>query len=146
MRFQTKRSSCGPAAGANACEAIGLSRTEDEMAALMGTKPDGTDAKQMKKGLQATGIKLGLIVEKRVHPAMLAMYFCLDTGKPVVIPVEQWEHWVVVVGKLGTRYIVIDSAGDELVKIMDGDELAKWWSFNNGKTENFYGIVLEGVR
>jgi hypothetical protein len=60
-------------------------------------------------------------------------------GRPSVLVVDLDEHYVALVGSLGDRFIVIDSAENQLVFHYSQNELMARWKSQN---ESYYAIVL----
>lgn len=61
MRFQTRKSSCGPAAVRNALEALGHVRTEEEIAQLARQTAEGTDPKGVLRALRSVAKSCDLV-------------------------------------------------------------------------------------
>lgn len=147
MRFQSNQSSCGPAALRNALLCHGIIRSEDELAALSGMTPeDGTSARGLAKALAAVAKEHPRIVntsisESRDDVALLKVYFSIQQGHPVILCVDQMEHWVTAFGIMGSNvFHVADSADNEMVKhYSSGELLARW----RGVTRKpYFGIVV----
>lgn len=145
MRFQSNRSSCGPAALHNALSAIGITRTEDELIALTGQTPDGTSPRGLVKAIKAiTSPEAPLLgtpfSTKDDEAAKVGLWWNVgNLGRPVILCVDQFEHWVVCVGYLGRRFQVVDSADNRLLISYSEGELLRRWSAPNG---GFYGIIV----
>jgi ABC-type bacteriocin/lantibiotic exporter with double-glycine peptidase domain len=140
VKYQLHKSTCGPASLANAFEALGYHRTEEELRELSkGKGGEGTTYAGMKKAVVACGLGCKTIVEQRERNAMLALYYAIDNNMPVIIPIRNWEHWVAVVGKLGNNYIVVDSGSDDLLYFYTAKEVSDLWRSPTGR---YYGIVV----
>jgi len=66
----------------------------------------------------------------------------LTQGYPVLITVQDDEHWVVAVGLLGggsDRVLVVDSADGAVVKSLTYAQLMPWW---RGSENSYYGIAV----
>lgn len=137
MKYQQRPSSCGAAALGNALEAIGISKTQDELEKLSGTTNKGTSANGLLKALRLLGIPR-LVMHTRDSRRLLQYTFrqIKNLGNPFILSVDNWKHWVAFVGFLGTKYIIIDSAKEDLVLFLTYDELqarvrpeGKRWSY-----------------
>ena len=65
----------------------------------------------------------------------------IRAGTPVVLVVDCDSHWAAVVGRLGDRYLLADSADSELVLSMSEGELLQRWA-NPEARRGFYGVVI----
>jgi hypothetical protein len=141
MKFQADQASCGAAAMSNALSAMGVSRTEAECAALCGTSTDGTSAKGLLRGLRLVeGLDPSAFREARQDVAILRLYAALHQGRPVILCVDQDEHWVAAVGLLAGRVLVVDSADNELVVSYLAGALAVRWG--GPGTKPYFGVIL----
>lgn len=143
--YQSNRASCGPAALANALEALGIKRTEAELITLTGQTPDGTSPKQLLKALKAIGaadksVTGEIFKASNSSAATIGLWHCLvERGRPVILCVDSHEHWVAAVGYVGPRFVILDSAEVGLVFYYTDDELAERWI---GPKGGYYGVVV----
>ncbi len=147
MRFQSRKSSCGPSALSNALEARGLKRTEDELAELCKQSAEGTSPENLRRAVAAVGGVNREIHESREDVALLYLLHALEDGHPVILCVtangKPWEHWVVAIGTLGhKRVIVVDSGDNDLVVTKKFDDLVEWWRGPAGAKRQFYGVIV----
>lgn len=146
MRLQSRKSSCGPAALKNALESIGIERTEDELGLLSRQTTEGTSQAGLERAIETIGkgdsdkLTSTRIYEQRREVAGWALSAAVRAGHPVILIVDNLEHWVSVVGMLGERFIMADSASNELVEYYGLEEVLDRWACDNGR---FYGIVIK---
>lgn len=138
MRYQSRKSSCGPASLANALEAIGIERTEDELATLSKQDATGTSSVNLRKAAEAVGVETINVAEQRKESAGWAISSFLRAGNSGLLVVDNDEHWVACVGMLGNRYIIADSADNDLLLFYGLDELLTRWRSANGKYCGFF--------
>ena len=138
MRFQSHKSTCGPAALHNALEALGTDRSEDELSSMCGTTTDGTSEKGIKRACKALAVSCTTISERKFIFARLLLFEAITTMYTAIISVDKGEHWVAVVGLSGSRFIIVDSADNNLVLFWDYGKLEEKWS----GAGNYYGIIL----
>lgn len=139
MRYQTNRAGCGPAALGNALNSIGIHRGEEELVTLCRQTPDGTSPANLVRALLKLDRKPTQFRED--NPAgveMLLRYYLLQ-GRPLILCVDAWEHWVACTGLLGDRYAVVDSADNALLLYYSLDRLYRRWAHVGG---NCHGIVV----
>lgn len=137
--MQDTAANCGPASLANALAAIDIKRSQDELAVMCKTTAtEGTSAKRIVAAITALGRKPLVLREKRAEVAILFLSHWLSQGRPAVLCVDSWSHWVAAIGLMGDRVLVADSADNELVLSLRRQELADRW----GGTGSYYGVVL----
>lgn len=144
MKFQSNRSSCGPAALHNALSALGLTRSEDELITLSKQSPAGTSAAGIIKAIKAISTPeaplKGLPVQWRnPDDAIVGLWWNVaEHGRPTILCVDDLDHWVACVGKLGQRFSVVDSADNRLLIHYAPTELTRRWVAEG----RFYGIIV----
>lgn len=137
--MQDAQHNCGPYALRNALEAMGISRSAEELEKACGTSAtNGTPTKGiLKAAMKIEGCKPSILRETRRDVALLKLEHAVRRGRPVILCVQDGSHWVAVVGVLGERYLVADAADSELVLSLTVDELeAKW------KDTRYEGVIL----
>lgn len=148
MRYQEREWSCGPAALANACRALGLRASEGRLRKLAGTTEDGTDERSLITAARA--IKLSA-TEHRGADRDAAWAFVrsnVSDGRPTLLCIDQWQHWVCVIGIVGNRVIYIDSsntkknAKENGVHIATRQQLFSRWRCRNEQDEPFYALAI----
>lgn len=140
MRFQDTQSNCGPASLLNALAALGIHRTQEELATLCKTTgTDGTSPRNLQNAIRVLGRDPVVINERREDVAVLWLDAWLRMGRPVILCVDGGTHWVTAIGTLGyTRVLVADPADNELVLSYDRSVLVSRW-VQNGR---YYGVVV----
>jgi len=109
---------CGPFALKHGLLAHGIFAHEDRLAQSAGsTQEDGTDDGQ----LIATALEYGCVLQlRRLHTARAArraLTALLADHTPVLLCVDQWDHWVTAVGADDTHIVVLDSHYDTVVRV-----------------------------
>ncbi len=143
MRLQDTTANCGPLAVRNALKALGLERSTEELETLLGTTAtEGTPTKRLVKGLlKMEELNPRVIDESREMVAHLSLSAGLRSGRPTVLCVDDWTHWVAAVGTLGdSRVLVADSADSELVVSLGWQELMQRWASTAKRP--YWGVVL----
>lgn len=114
MKLQSEHNWCGACATANALLAIGIERSEGEIAALAKTSAwDGTGAKGIIEALRKVGVTPGVVQEAREDVFALKVDKALSDGHSIVACIstdKPWDHWVALVGRLGGFITVADPA------------------------------------
>lgn len=148
MRFQRGKSSCGPAALANALECLGIRRSEDELVALCKQTPEGTSSANLVRAVATIeGTRRVVIDESRADVGLLRVLQALYEGRPVILAVtsqQPWDHYAVAGGVLGfgQRINCIDSGDNDLYRTRTLDEFVEWWKGPDGAKRPFWGVVV----
>lgn len=140
MRLQDTAENCGPAAMSNALSAMGITRTQAECEALCGTKA-GTSERQLFAALtRVNNLTPAALSESRAEVALLRIEAALRRGSPSILAVDDWGHWVAVVGMLGDRFLLADGGDNELILSVTAGELVRRWAGPGRKP--YYGVIL----
>lgn len=136
MRFQSTQSSCGAAALANA-HALIVSQPlcELDVIDLAKTTWDGTDD----KGIMRAAKRMGLTPARFRLKSLQGVF---NDGQVLVLSSERWTHWIAATKLQTGRWLVIDSADNELVFTLTQEELEARCFFP-GKRRPIHGISLE---
>lgn len=145
MRYQSRKSSCGPASLANALEALQITRTEDELGTLAKQDANGTSSINLRKAAEAIGVEVINVAEQRREVAGWCLEYHLHNGHPGLLVVDNDEHWVAVIGHLNGTYIVADSADNDLLVFYTLQDLLTRWCSQNNKYCGFFLIKGENV-
>ena len=71
---------------------------------------------------------------------------CMD-GRPCIICIDQWGHWVTVIGVIGSSVVICDPTNTKVNKsengihVMSRTKLAKRWRCPN-EDRPFYAIAM----
>lgn len=142
--MQDSQANCGPLALRNALAAIGVDRSTEECETLCKVSAtNGTTNNNMVKGLhKLEECRPSVIQEIRPEIAFLRLDASLRAGRPVIICVDNWSHWISAIGRLGNaRILVVDSANSELVLSYGWEQLLNRWG-NQYAKRGFWGVSL----
>ena len=148
MRYQELAWSCGAAALVNASRALGKRIAEGRVRHLSETtEADGTDEDGLIRA--ARGLKM-TATEHHSADSNAAWAFVrsnVSDGRPCLICVDSWGHWVTVVGIVGDRVIVVDpaktvrnTAENGTLSLLRKDLLPRWRCPR--EEEPFYAIAV----
>jgi hypothetical protein len=160
VRFQTTPFNCGPASVQNGLEALGIRIGQRKLAEAAGTTADqGTGEEGIKAALLSAGRFPDVVEEDSELEAWDLLTFHLVSGRPVVCCVDRFEHWVTVIGMLGSdRLLFFDPAKYDYnlskngVNPMSRKKFIKRWKaarrdLDEYSLGTFYGIAIgESVR
>ena len=154
MWLQSGQNSCGPTCVANALLCLGprwkkiSEKAVIDKVRLLGTIADtdpgaGAIETQIMRALSAYGVKHDTLSVHNPQSAVAALRGYLVLGRPTLLAVDNDDHWVVAAGVLGSGFLIVDSAADDLVNVYDEDRLANRWK-SAGDPNVYYGLVLRG--
>ncbi len=133
MRYQTTEYNCGPAALQNALKVLKRNVSQDWIADLAGTTTDGTDEHGLQRAILALGFGFDMVEESSPASAWQRLMYHLLVGRPVVLCVDRWGHWITVVGACGWRLLAVDPARypfvirENGILVLEKDRLMKRW-------------------
>ena len=143
---------CGPTALQNALRGLGLFINQYELVHLCDTDDDGTDEKGLQQAIERLPVEASEISSFNPWEAIATLDQGLRCGKAAVICVDNFDHWVAVIGRLGSRYIVIDSTNEEWNTREQGcwsvsvQDLVQKWKASPTAADGeapFYGLLIE---
>lgn len=150
---QERRYSCGAASLKYALCVLGHSPREQEVRRLARTTWRGTPTRHLMAAARRFGLepKLRHFVEDEWPEARDWLQRELSAGRPVILDVEGFAHYVVAVQSLAGRVLIIDPEGGkldgsayaQLVHCAD-QRLKKWWlsGEEDGELDAFRGLSL----
>jgi ABC-type bacteriocin/lantibiotic exporter with double-glycine peptidase domain len=147
VRYQQRAWSCGPAALVNAARAIGVRIAEGRVRALAGTTEDGTDEDELIAATRGIGLKATPHHSADQNAAWAFVRANVLDGRPCVLCIDQWRHWVTVIGIVGDRVLLCDpndtkkNHGENGLYSMSRNDLFRRWRCPN-EEEPFYAIAV----
>jgi ABC-type bacteriocin/lantibiotic exporter with double-glycine peptidase domain len=147
VRYQDLSYSCGPAALVNAVRVFGKRIAERRIRGLSGCTEQGTD----EDGLIAAARQLGYTAASHWSADQTAAWSFVRAnvldGKPCLLCIDSWGHWVTVVGIFGDHVLLADPANTKKNSSENGlhslsrRELLKRWRCPN-ESEPFFAIAV----
>jgi hypothetical protein len=145
---QSNKWQCGPFALKHALAILGYFVDESTITKAAKTTKEGTDEKMLRRAAGHFYCRLIEIRRKDEDAAWRALKKALDEGRPCLICINQWGHWVTIVGynAKSQRFVVIDSEKDPVVRIPTWSELKRRWVYNeydrDGRLQQFYDLYV----
>lgn len=129
---QSNKWQCGPFALKHALAILGRFVDEDALTRAAKTTRDGTDERMLRRAAEHSDCDLIEIRKFDEDSAFRALTAALAKGRPCLICINQWGHWVTIVGfdTRTERFVVIDSEKDPVVRIPAWSELKRRWVYN----------------
>jgi hypothetical protein len=145
---QSNRWQCGPFALKHALAIVGRFVDEGSLTKAARTTKEGTDEKMLRRAAERYDCGL-LEVRRFTEPAAFkALTSALALGRACMICINQWGHWVTIVGfdAKSERFVVIDSEKNPVVRIPAWSELKRRWVYNeysrDGKLKQYYDLYV----
>lgn len=110
MRRQTGDHDCGPTALANALERYGIRRGLSTVAKLCGTTLEGSDEDDIMRGALALGCGVDEYRGGDERDSRRWLLDTLDAGRPALLCIDRWGHWVTALGSCGLDVVIYDPA------------------------------------
>lgn len=145
---QEKPWSCGPASLVNVCDALGIDVSEKRVRELCDADKDGTDEHQLLEAAEELDLRVKIIHTGDADASWNQLVKNAIAGRPSVICTQNWDHWVAIIGVVGDKVILQDSANTEDnveqngVHVLTKDQLIKIWKCK-GAEKSFYAISFE---
>jgi len=115
---------CGPFALKHGLLALGVFAREDDLARVAAsTERHGTDEPGLRRAARAHGVELRLRRATEPHAAGEELRRWLASGVPVLLCLDQWEHWVTAVAVDDDQVVVFDSKYDAPLRIESWQQL-----------------------
>lgn len=123
---------CGPFALKHALAIVGRFVDETTISKAARTTRGGTDEKMLRRAAKRFNVKLIEIRRYNEDAAYRSITKYLDAGLPCLICINQWAHWVTIVGynARSKRFVVLDSEKDPVVRLPSWTELKRRWAYN----------------
>ncbi len=136
---------CGPYALKHALGALGVFVSERHIARIAGTDQRGTD--EVRLASAASRFGADLVVERMSEPghARRALMASLAAQRPVLLCVDNWEHWVTAVGADARHVVLFDSSGRPVIQVVPWATLLERLVFHDGEpVYDLCPVVREG--
>ena len=127
---QPNKWQCGPFALKHALIMLGRVVSEKEVSRIAGAHWwSGTDEIKLARAAKVYGCELKMIRRKNALRTKRELLLALKRGYPSILCVDQWNHWITVVGAERGKFIYIDSREAPVVCIDEWKTLKRRWAF-----------------
>ncbi|MBM2840749.1 MAG: hypothetical protein HW412_1277 [Bacteroidetes bacterium] len=127
---QPNKWQCGPFALKHALIMLGRVVSEKEVSRIAGAHWwAGTDEIKLSRAAKVYGCELKMIRRKNALRAKRELLLGLKRGHPSILCVDQWNHWITVVGAERGKFIYIDSRHAPVVCVDEWKTLKRRWAF-----------------
>ncbi|MDH3458019.1 MAG: hypothetical protein OER90_14365 [Gemmatimonadota bacterium] len=124
---------CGPFALKHALLAVGIRADESSIARIAGTNEHGTDESELERAADRFGCALGTVRRRDPDAARRVLNEHLARGVPVLLCIEQWDHWVTAVCEEDDTYVVLDSRHPAVFRIIPWEFLRELLAYRPGR-------------
>ena len=135
---------CGPFALKHALAILGHFVDEKALTKAAKTTRGGTDERMLSRAAKHFECTLVEVRRFNEDAAFRGLTSYLTKGTPCLICINQWGHWVTIVGfdAKSQRFVLLDSEKDPVVRIPAWSELKRRWAYNEydreGKLKQYY--------
>ena len=134
---QPNKWSCGPFALKYALIMLGKIVDEKEISRIAGTHWwAGTDEIKLGRAARAYDCDLRILRRTSSLRAKRELLLALKKGYPCLLCVDEWEHWITVVGAEKGKFISIDSREAPVVLVDTWRVLKKRWVYTEADTDD----------
>lgn len=138
---------CGPFALKHGLLALGIHAHEDELSRIAdSSERNGTDDYQLARAAQVHGCALSAVRRFHAAAAQQELDHWFGRGIPVLLCLDQWEHWITAVSADAEHMVVLDSQFDNAVlRIETRDRVAERLAYRKRRwrgmwTQHFYDL------
>lgn len=127
---QPNKWQCGPFALKHALIMLGRFVNEKDLSAIAGsTWWSGTDEIQLGKAAKKYECEMKVVRRNNSLHAKRELLLTLKRGRPALLCVDNWGHWITVVGAEKERFIYLDSSKAPVVCVATWRKLKKRWMY-----------------
>ena len=128
---QPNKWQCGPFALKHALVMLGKIVNEKEVSRIAGAHWwGGADEIKLARAAKAYDCELKLIRRKSPLRARRELLHSLKKGYPALLCVDDWNHWITVVGAERGKFIYVDSREEPVVCVDIWASLKNRWGYN----------------
>lgn len=147
MRYQNLAWSCGPASLVNAARSLGKRIAESRIRKLSGTTKDGTDEHGLMNAARSLSLTATPHWSSSDSTAWAFIRANVLDGRPCLLCIDNWGHWVTAIGMIGDRIIIADPTSAKSNQKENGiysfsrKDLKKRWK-HRSEEEPYYAIAV----
>jgi hypothetical protein len=131
---------CGPFALKHALLMLGVRAHETEVATLAGTDTTGTDEVELARAARHFGCDVGSIRQHDAEGARQELARLLSAEVPVLLCIEQWDHWVVAVHEDDGTFVILDSRAPAVFRVLPWEFLRELLVYADSRHPGVYDL------
>lgn len=154
--IQPDEYSCGPTCVHNALRLLGNGNIAlNRIKKVCGTRPStGTDENGLQRGLRRLGyegVEANFNRKSHGRKALAWLREEHQQGHPVILCVDQFEHWILAAGSTQRSYFILDPRGNRnratALSISGAALMRRWWGFDRAsEVGSYYAISVRPHR
>lgn len=122
---------CGPFALKFALLILGIVEEEEAIARAAGTDETGTDETELATAARRYGCELLFLRHREPEAARRDLRAYLGRGLPVLLCINEWNHWVTAVREEHGDFVVLDSHDTAVIRILPWGTLGKALAYHD---------------
>lgn len=150
ISYQELDFSCGASTVCVLLQVLGIDVTEPTIRLLSGTTKEGADEADLMKAIRHYGLRSKDVACSSPNQAWAQLKNNLIAGRPAAACVDEWNHWIAVIGIVGDTVVVFDPANGGRKRLKDEgllfykreDFLARWECPTSDHEKYYYGILV----
>jgi ABC-type bacteriocin/lantibiotic exporter with double-glycine peptidase domain len=107
---------------------------------------NGLEPDDLKKSAKSFGFKLNEINLSDENNFLKNINTYFDTGRPLILLVENFTHWVAVLGKIDNEFIICDPYSNKVYKRWGEKKLLKKAKGKNGDCLEYCALIFSDSR
>ena len=132
---------CGPFALKHALWLLGIRADDREIARIAGTDSTGTDEEELARAAREYGCDLQTVRHRDPESAARDLEAYLHRGVPVLLCIEQWDHWVTAAYEDEGVFVVVDSRVPALFRLLPWEMLQRLLVYHEGsRSRHLYDL------
>jgi ABC-type bacteriocin/lantibiotic exporter with double-glycine peptidase domain len=148
ISYQELDFSCGASTVCVLLQVLGIDINEPTARLLSKTTKEGADEADLMRVIKHYGFRTKEISCSQDHQAWSDLTSGIISGRPAAICVDDWGHWVAVIGVVGDAVVVFDPAAgghkrlsNEGLSFYKRRELLERWRYAESDPY-YYGILV----
>jgi hypothetical protein len=126
---------CGPFALKHALLLLGRPADEQQLARLAGSDHRGTDELELARAARSFDCELGTVRTRDPESARRELTSQLGETRPVLLCIEQWDHWVVAAHEHDDTFVIVDSRAGAIFRVLPWEYLRELLVYRESRRE-----------
>ena len=131
---------CGPFALKHALIALGVFENEWAIARAAGTDTGGTDERDLARAAREHDCSVRMVRVHYAEDARDELVHHLAAGMPTLLCIEQWDHWITAMHHENGHFVLFDSRGPHVIRVMTWEELRPKWEYREASGGLIYDL------
>ncbi|MBI2427376.1 MAG: hypothetical protein HYV29_01000 [Ignavibacteriales bacterium] len=116
---------------------LGIFANEDDITRVTKTRAStGTDEMQLARAARTYDCAMTMIRRHDPEKARMELMKYLRRGIPLLVCVDEWNHWITIVKSEQGQFIILDSQDKAVLQILTWRQLKKMWVYHERDTHD----------